>query len=156
MASLPRWTWVWVSSRHWWCTGKPSMLQSTGSQRVRNDWATELKKQPAFSPKPPTSCTTLGPQKRAPETATVRGSESPQEATLDTAPARQFRFGFCSPSSSSAAMAPTPPPAHRVSVVCSSPAPLPPQCLSALSQTPSHSRQPVWLLILCSFLLSDV
>ena len=26
----------------WWCTGKPGMLQSMESQRVRHDWATEL------------------------------------------------------------------------------------------------------------------
>ena len=26
----------------WWWTGKPGMLQSMGSQRVRHDWATEL------------------------------------------------------------------------------------------------------------------
>ena len=26
MASLTRWTWVWVSSRSWWWTGKPGML----------------------------------------------------------------------------------------------------------------------------------
>ena len=37
-----RWTWVWVSSRSWWWTGKPGVLQSMGSQRVRHDWATEL------------------------------------------------------------------------------------------------------------------
>ena len=42
MASLTRWTWVWASSRNWWWTGKPGMLQSTGSQRVRNNWVTEL------------------------------------------------------------------------------------------------------------------
>ena len=42
MASLTPWTWVWVSSRSWWWTGKPGMLQSMGSQRVRHDWATEL------------------------------------------------------------------------------------------------------------------
>ena len=42
MASPPRWTWVWVNSRSWWGTGKPGMLQSMGSQRVRHDWATEL------------------------------------------------------------------------------------------------------------------
>ena len=35
-----RWTWVWASSRSWWWTGKPDVLQSMGSQRV--DWATEL------------------------------------------------------------------------------------------------------------------
>ena len=42
MAS-PIWqTWVWVSSRSWWWTWKPGVLQSLGSQRVRHDWATEL------------------------------------------------------------------------------------------------------------------
>ena len=42
MVSLTQWTWVWVSSRSWWWTGKPGVLQSMGSQRVRHDWATEL------------------------------------------------------------------------------------------------------------------
>ena len=42
MASLTRWTWIWASSRSWWCTGKPGMLQSMVLQRVRHDWATEL------------------------------------------------------------------------------------------------------------------
>ena len=32
------WTWVWVNSKRWWCTGKPGMLQSMGSQNVRHDW----------------------------------------------------------------------------------------------------------------------
>ena len=41
-ASLTRWIWVWVNSRRWWWIGKPGMLQSMGSQRVRHDWATEL------------------------------------------------------------------------------------------------------------------
>ena len=30
MASLTQWTWVWASSRSWWWTGKPGMLQSMG------------------------------------------------------------------------------------------------------------------------------
>ena len=34
--------WVWVSSRSWWWTGRPGVLQSTGLQRVRHNWATEL------------------------------------------------------------------------------------------------------------------
>ena len=34
-------TWVWASSRRWWCTGKPGVLQSIGSQSVGHDWATE-------------------------------------------------------------------------------------------------------------------
>ena len=42
MASLTLWTWVWTSSRSWWWTGKPGMLQSMGSQRVGQDWAIEL------------------------------------------------------------------------------------------------------------------
>ena len=42
VASPNPWTWVWVSSGSWWWTGKPGMLQSTGSQRVRQDWVTEL------------------------------------------------------------------------------------------------------------------
>ena len=42
MASLTGWTWVWTSSRSWWWTGKPGVLQSMGSQRVGHDWATEL------------------------------------------------------------------------------------------------------------------
>ena len=36
------WTWVCVSSGGWWWTGKPGVLQSMGSQRVRHHWATEL------------------------------------------------------------------------------------------------------------------
>ena len=42
MASPTRWTWVWVSSRSWWWTAKPGVLQSMASQRVRHDWETEL------------------------------------------------------------------------------------------------------------------
>ena len=33
---------VWTSSGSWWWTGKPSMLQTMGSQRVKHDWATKL------------------------------------------------------------------------------------------------------------------
>ena len=36
-SSPTRWTWVWASSGSWWWTGKPCMLQSMGSQRVRHD-----------------------------------------------------------------------------------------------------------------------
>ena len=42
IASLTQWTWVWVDSGSWWWTGRPGVLQSMGSQRVRHDWATEL------------------------------------------------------------------------------------------------------------------
>ena len=44
MASLTQWTWAWVVSTSWWRTGKPGVLQTMGSQRVRhrliNAWAT--------------------------------------------------------------------------------------------------------------------
>ena len=42
MASLTRWTWVWVNSRSWWWTGRPGVLRFMGSQRVRHNWVTEL------------------------------------------------------------------------------------------------------------------
>ena len=42
MALLTQWTGVWASSWGWWWTGKPGMLQSMESQRVRHDWVTEL------------------------------------------------------------------------------------------------------------------
>ena len=45
MVSLTQWTWVWASSGRWRWTGKPGVLQSTGSQRVRHNWATELQKE---------------------------------------------------------------------------------------------------------------
>ena len=35
-------TWVWVDSGSWWWTGRPGVLRFIGSQRVGNDWATEL------------------------------------------------------------------------------------------------------------------
>ena len=42
MASPTQWTWVWVDSGSWWWTGRPGVLWSMGSQRVRHDWMTEL------------------------------------------------------------------------------------------------------------------
>ena len=42
MAQLTQWAWVWINSRSWWWTGRPGVLQSMGSQRVRHDWVTEL------------------------------------------------------------------------------------------------------------------
>ena len=40
---ITQWTWVWVSSRSWWWTGRPDMVQSIGlqSQTQLSDW-TEL------------------------------------------------------------------------------------------------------------------
>ena len=42
MASPAWWTRVWASSRSWWWTGKPGVLQSMGLQRVGHDGATGL------------------------------------------------------------------------------------------------------------------
>ena len=41
MVSPTQWTWVWASFGSWWWTGKPGVLQSIRSQRVRDNWATE-------------------------------------------------------------------------------------------------------------------
>ena len=40
--SLTWWTWVWVNSGSWWCTGRPGVLWFMRSQRVLHDWVTEL------------------------------------------------------------------------------------------------------------------
>ena len=42
MASPTQWTRVWASSGSLWQTGKPGVLQSIRSQRVRYNWATKL------------------------------------------------------------------------------------------------------------------
>ena len=41
MASLTQWMQIWASSWRWCRTGKPGLLQSMGSQRVRHDWVIE-------------------------------------------------------------------------------------------------------------------
>ena len=46
MASPTQGTWVWASSGRWWRTGKPGMLQSMVSQKIRHNWATENDKKP--------------------------------------------------------------------------------------------------------------
>ena len=42
MASLTRWTLVWVNSGNWWWTGRPAVRWFTGSQKIEYDWVTEL------------------------------------------------------------------------------------------------------------------
>ena len=42
MSSLTWWTWVWVNSGSWWCTGRPDVLWFMESQWVGHDWGTEL------------------------------------------------------------------------------------------------------------------
>ena len=41
VASPMQWMWTWANFRRWWGIGRPGMLQSMGSQRVREDWAIE-------------------------------------------------------------------------------------------------------------------
>ena len=36
-----QWTWTWANSRRWWGTGRPGMLQSVESQRVKHNLAIE-------------------------------------------------------------------------------------------------------------------
>ena len=50
MASPSQWKWVWANSGRWWRTGKTGVLQSVGSERVRNDWVTEKQPQQKFVP----------------------------------------------------------------------------------------------------------
>ena len=42
MASPIQWAWVSVNSGSWWWTGRPGVLQSMGSRRVRHNWITGL------------------------------------------------------------------------------------------------------------------
>ena len=42
MASPTQWTCIWVNAGSWWWTGRPGVLPSMGSQRVRHNWVTEL------------------------------------------------------------------------------------------------------------------
>ena len=53
VASPTQWTWAWLSSGSWWLIGKPGVLQSMGSQRVRHDWVTELNWTEHSLPLPP-------------------------------------------------------------------------------------------------------
>ena len=43
MASVTQWTWVWVNFGSCWWTGRPGVLSSMQSERIRGDWVTELK-----------------------------------------------------------------------------------------------------------------
>ena len=47
--SLTQRTWIWASSRSWWWTGRPGVLQSMGSQRVGYNWGTEQQKALKYS-----------------------------------------------------------------------------------------------------------
>ena len=49
MASLTQWIWVCANSGRQWRTGKPGVLQSTGSWRVQHDSATEQQQRPDVS-----------------------------------------------------------------------------------------------------------
>ena len=43
MALPTQWTWTWANTRRWWGIGRPGVLQSMGSQRVRHGLVTEQK-----------------------------------------------------------------------------------------------------------------
>jgi len=67
MASLTRWTWVWVNSRSWWWTGRLGMLQFMGSQRVWHDWVTELNWKRSICKKDMMFINTISPNTEAPK-----------------------------------------------------------------------------------------
>ena len=114
MASLTRWTWVWINSGSWWWTGRPDMLWFMGSQRVWQDWSTETNqrrfkesyskwKNPTFA-----SCLTIGKQRwkihlfkniyllsfqvKSKKTPAKPSSETHSDMTL-THPHQWFRLG---------------------------------------------------------------
>ena len=43
MASSTQWIWVWANSGRWWRTGKPGVLQSIESQRIRHNLAAAVR-----------------------------------------------------------------------------------------------------------------
>ena len=49
MISPTQWIWVSASSGRWWRTGKPGVLQSTQSQRIGHNLATEQQRCQAFN-----------------------------------------------------------------------------------------------------------
>ena len=48
MASATQWTWECVNFRSWCWTGRPSMVQSMGSERIGHNWLTELSWTPSL------------------------------------------------------------------------------------------------------------
>ena len=48
VTSPTQWTWVWANFGSWWRTGKPGVLQSMGSQRVRHNLVTEQQQHKQF------------------------------------------------------------------------------------------------------------
>ena len=60
MASPTQWTWVWASPGRWWRTGKPRLLQSMGSQRVRCDQATEQEEEDSDAQRSLVHCSAKG------------------------------------------------------------------------------------------------
>ena len=66
MASLTRWTRVWVNSRSWWWTERPGVLWFMGSQRVGHDWATELKWMYLYQSQSPSSSHPIIPESTRP------------------------------------------------------------------------------------------
>ena len=75
MASPTQWTWVQVKSGSWWWTGRPCVLQFTGTQTVRHDWVTELNWKATKAAPVPRSMSLP----RAPATVTVRPYRQPQQ-----------------------------------------------------------------------------
>ena len=51
MVSPTQWTWAWANPGRWWRTGKPGVLQSVGSWRVRHDLVPEQQQSGSESPR---------------------------------------------------------------------------------------------------------
>ena len=84
MTSPTQWAWVWVNSGSWWWTGRPGMLQSMGSQRVRHVWAAELTDVPYAVLHLSQSCLTLcNFTDYSPPGSSVHGDSPGQNTVVD-------------------------------------------------------------------------
>ena len=102
MASLTQWTWVCVSFRSWWWTGRPAVLQCMGLQRVEHNWATKLKLTCQLPLK--TAVPLRLPWPQAPAFLRAHSTPTERHSAVTSDP------GSCSvPASGQAALAPSPP-----------------------------------------------
>ena len=86
MASPTQWTWVWINSWNWWYTGRPDLLQSLGSRRVGQDWATEQPPPPPMVRAQHSHCTgwILGGETKIPAAANCGKKKKAYSSRLPT------------------------------------------------------------------------
>ena len=95
MALLTQWTGVWASSGSWWWTGRPGVLQSMGSQRVRHDWVTELNWTKLKNKRDSASGFTGEPSNGTPQADPLDGPSDPEQCSLLQALTPGFKCWRC-------------------------------------------------------------